>query len=273
MTTVLPQVQQLSKPHSGRVAWITGSTSGIGWAVARQLAGEGAAIALHGSAAPSARTDAQLAELQALGVAARYYALDLADGEAIAPLARRIAADLGEVDILVNNAGMQHVESVLSFPPDLWNTMLAVNLSAPFHTIQACTPAMLQRGWGRIINMASVSGLVGVAHKPAYVASKHGLLGLSKSVALELATTPVTCNAICPGWVLTPLVQAQIQALALRENLDEPAARAKLLGAKQPSQAFVTVEQVAALVSFVASDNAAQVRGAQWNMDGGFTAA
>ena len=273
MNTVPPQVQQLSKPHSGRVAWITGSTSGIGWAVARQLAGEGAAIALHGSAAPSARTDAQLAELQALGVAARYYALDLADGEAIAPLARRIAADLGEVDILVNNAGMQHVESVLSFAAAQWNTMLAVNLSAPFHTIQACTPAMLQRGWGRIINMASVSGLVGVAHKPAYVASKHGLLGLSKSVALELATTPVTCNAICPGWVLTPLVQAQIQALALRENLDEPAARAKLLGAKQPSQAFVTVEQVAALVSFVASDNAAQVRGAQWNMDGGFTAA
>ena len=273
MTTVPPQVQRLSKPHSGRVAWITGSTSGIGWAVARQLAGEGAAIALHGSAAPSARTDAQLAELQALGVAARYYALDLADGEAIAPLARRIAADLGEVDILVNNAGMQHVESVLSFPSAQWNTMLAVNLSAPFHTIQACTPAMLERGWGRIINMASVSGLVGVAHKPAYVASKHGLLGLSKSVALELATTPVTCNAICPGWVLTPLVQAQIDALAQREQLDEAPARARLLGAKQPSQAFVTVEQVAALVGFLASDNAAQVRGAQWNMDGGFTAA
>ena len=273
MTTVLPQVQQLSKPHSGRVAWITGSTSGIGWAVARQLAGEGAAIALHGSAAPSARTDAQLAELQALGVAARYYALDLADGEAIAPLARRIAADLGEVDILVNNAGMQHVESVLSFPAAQWNTMLAVNLSAPFHTIQACTPAMLERGWGRIINMASVSGLVGVAHKPAYVASKHGLLGLTKSVALELATTPVTCNAICPGWVLTPLVQAQVDALAQREQLDEAAARARLLGAKQPSRAFVTVEQVAALVGFLASDNAAQVRGAQWNMDGGFTAA
>ena len=266
MTIVLPQVRQLSRPHSGRVAWITGSTSGIGWAIARQLAGEGAAIALHGSAQASACTDA-------LGVAARYYPLDLSDGLAIVPLARRIAAELGAVDILVNNAGMQHVESVLSFPPDRWNTMLAVNLSAPFHTIQACTPAMLQRGWGRIINMASVSGLVGVAHKPAYVASKHGLLGLTKSVALELATTPVTCNAICPGWVLTPLVQAQIDALAQREQLDEAAARARLLGAKQPSQAFVTVEQVAALVGFLASDNAAQVRGAQWNMDGGFTAA
>lgn len=262
-----------NQPHAGRVAWITGSTSGIGWAVARQLAREGAAIALHGSKAASAATDAQLAELQALGVAARYYALDLADGEAIAPLARRIASELGAVDILINNAGMQHVESVLSFPPAQWNAMLAVNLTAPFHTIQSCTPAMLARGWGRIINMASVSALVGVAHKPAYVASKHGLLGLTKSVALELATTSVTCNAICPGWVLTPLVQAQIEALARREGLDEAAARARLLGAKQPSQAFVTVEQVAALASFLASDNAAQVRGSQWNMDGGFTAA
>lgn len=272
MTTV-PSSNPPSKPHAGRVAWITGSTSGIGWAVARQLAREGAAIALHGSRTASADTDAQLAELRALGVAARYYTLDLSHSEAIAPLPRRIAAELGEVDILVNNAGVQHVESVLSFPAEQWNTLLAVNLSAPFHTIQACAPAMLARGWGRIINMASVSALVGVAHKSAYVASKHGLLGLTKSVALELATTPVTCNAICPGWVLTPLVQAQIDALALREGLDESTARARLLGAKQPSQAFVTVEQVAALVSFLASDNAAQVRGAQWNMDGGFTAA
>lgn len=272
MTTV-PSSNQHNLPHAGRVAWITGSTSGIGWATARQLAREGAAIALHGSRPASADTDAQLAELRALGVAARYYTLDLSHSEAIAPLARRIAAELGEVDILVNNAGVQHVESVLSFPAEQWNALLAVNLSAPFHTIQACAPAMLARGWGRIINMASVSALVGVAHKSAYVASKHGLLGLTKSVALELATTPVTCNAICPGWVLTPLVQAQIDALALREGLDESTARARLLGAKQPSQAFVTVEQVAALVSFLASDNAAQVRGAQWNMDGGFTAA
>ncbi|QXZ09607.1 3-hydroxybutyrate dehydrogenase [Comamonas sp. Y33R10-2] len=262
-----------TQPHSGRVAWITGSTSGIGWAIAKQLASEGAAIALHGSKAASASTDAQLAELHSIGVPARYYALDLADGQAIAPLARRIAAELGAIDILVNNAGMQHVQSVLQFPAEKWNALMAVNLSAPFHTIQACAPAMLARGWGRIINMASVSGLVGVAHKPAYVASKHGLLGLTKSVALELATTPVTCNAICPGWVLTPLVQKQIDSLAQREGLDEAAARAQLLGAKQPSQAFVTAEQVAALCSFLASDNAAQVRGAQWNMDGGFTAA
>ena len=265
------------KPHTGRVAWVTGSTSGIGWAVARQLASEGATIALHGRESASEKTEMLLAELHSLGskhqVKARYYALDLVDSAAIAPLARRIAIDLGPVDILVNNAGMQHVQSVLDFPPEKWAALLAVNLTAPFHTIQACAPAMLARGWGRIINMASVSGLVGVANKPAYVASKHGLLGLTKSVALEFATTPVTCNAICPGWVLTPLVQAQIDALAEREGLDEATARARLLGTKQPSQAFVTVEQVASLASYLASDSAAQVRGAQWTIDGGFTAA
>lgn len=262
-----------TSPHAGRVAWVTGSTSGIGWAIAQQLASDGAAIALHGRSAANEKTAGLLAELHALGVPARYYPLDLSEGEAIAPLAARIADELGSVDILVNNAGMQHVESVLQFPPAQWNAMLAVNLSAPFHTIQACTPAMLAKGWGRIINVASVSGLVGVARKPAYVATKHGLIGLTKSVALELATTPVTCNAICPGWVLTPLVQAQIDALALREGLDADTAPGRLLGAKQPSQAFVTVEQVASLASYLASDNAAQVRGAHWNMDGGFAAA
>lgn len=264
---------KLQRPHKGRVAWVTGSTSGIGWAIAKQLASEGAAIALHGREAPSEKTQEQLAQLQAFNVPARYYALDLSDGEAIAPLAQRIAIELGPVDILINNAGMQHVASVLDFPASQWNTMLAVNLSAPFHAIQACAPAMLARDWGRIINIASVSGMVGVAKKPAYVATKHGLIGLTKSVALELATTPVTCNAICPGWVLTPLVQAQIDALAEREGIDQSTASARLLGAKQPSQAFVTVEQVASLASYLASENAAQVRGAHWNMDGGFVAA
>jgi 3-hydroxybutyrate dehydrogenase len=264
----------MNRPHSGRVAWITGSTSGIGLAVARQLAGEGATIALHGQGATGAETEALARSIaDEHGVAVRHYGLDLRDGAAIATLATRIAAELGPVDILVNNAGMQHVSPLLEFPAGKWDDLLAVNLSAPFHAIQACAPAMLERGWGRIINIASVSGLVGVARKPAYVASKHGLIGLTKSVALELATTPVTCNAICPGWVLTPLVQAQIDALAAREQLGQDEARRQLLGAKQPSQAFVTVEQVAALAGFLASEHAAQVRGAHWNMDGGFAAA
>ncbi|WP_280191244.1 3-hydroxybutyrate dehydrogenase [Delftia sp. PS-11] len=264
----------MSRPHAGRVAWITGSTSGIGLAIARQLASEGASIALHGQGQASAGTEALAAEIAGTyGVPVRHYTLDLRDGHAIAPLAQRIAAELGAIGILVNNAGMQHVSPLLEFPAGKWDDLLAVNLSAPFHAIQACAPAMLERGWGRIINIASVSGLVGVARKPAYVASKHGLIGLTKSVALEFATTPVTCNAICPGWVLTPLVQAQIDALAAREQIGGDEARQQLLGAKQPSQAFVTVEQVAALASFLASDQAAQVRGAHWNMDGGFTAA
>ena len=150
--------------------------------------------------------------------------------------------------------------------------MLAVNLSAPFHTIQACTPAMLERGWGRIINMASVSGLVGVAHKPAYVASKHGLLGLSKSVALELATTPVTCNAICPGWVLTPLVQKQIDARAANEGISIEQAQNELLAEKEPSLQFTTPDELGELAVFFCSPAGNNVRGVAWQMDGAWTA-
>lgn len=260
--------------HTGRVAWITGSTSGIGLAIARQLASEGAHIALHGSRAPSAQTDALTRELrQNHGVQAHYFSVDLRDSAGLAALPAHIAKVLGPVDILINNAGRQHVASLTDFSPQAWDDLLAINLSAPFHTIRACLPQMRERGWGRIINMASVSALIGVAHKSAYVASKHGLLGLTKTVALELAATSITCNAVCPGWVLTPLVQTQIDALAARQQLSNAQASQKLLQSKQPSGDFVTVQQVAQLVSYLVSEQAAQVQGAHWNMDGGYVAA
>ena len=261
------------RPHSGRVAWITGSTSGIGLAIAERLASEGASIALHGSRAADEKTEALAARLaQAHGVHVRYYPLNLLEAASIPALAGRIAGELGPIGILVNNAGRQHLAALPELAPQVWDDMLALHLTAAFHTIRACVPAMVGQGWGRIINMASVSGLIGVPRKSAYVASKHALLGLTKSVALELARTPVTCNAICPGWVLTPLVQAQIDALAEHECLDPQEARQRLLRAKQPSGDFVTVQQVAALASHLASDAAAQVRGAQWNIDGGYLA-
>lgn len=258
---------------TGKTALVTGSTSGIGLGIAQALAAQGANIILNGFG----ETEGPIAAVrQAAGqraIQVEYHGADMSKADEIAAMMAFAAERFGRVDILVNNAGIQHVAPVQDFPVEKWDAILAINLSSAFHTTRLALPAMQQANWGRIINVASVHGLVGSAQKSAYVAAKHGIVGLTKVTALENATTGVTCNAICPGWVLTPLVQAQIQALALRENLDEPAARAKLLGAKQPSQAFVTVEQVAALVSFVASDNAAQVRGAQWNMDGGFTAA
>lgn len=263
----------MNQPHLNRVALVTGSTSGIGLAIAKRLASEGASIALHGLGSAEEIEKTVNSIRAEYGVPVQHFAADFTDSASFQPMIERIRDSLGAVDILVNNAGMQHVSSILEFPPEKWDAMLAVNLSASFHTIRLCAPAMLQKGWGRIINVASVSGLVGVSGKPAYVATKHGLIGLTKSVALEFATTPVTCNAICPGWVLTPLVQAQIDALALREGLDNEAASKRLLGAKQPSQAFVSVQQIASLAAYLASDDASQVRGAHWNMDGGFVAA
>ncbi len=262
-----------SRPHTGRIALVTGSTGGIGFAVAERLAALGADIALHGfgDADQIGRQVAAVADR--FGVRVHHFDADFTDAGCFPGLVERINGRLGPVDILVNNAGMQHVCSIVDFPPDKWDAMLAINLSAAFHTIRLCVPAMLARGWGRIVNIASVSGLVGTANKPAYVATKHGLVGLTKSVAMEFATTPVTCNAICPGWVLTPMVQKQVDALGAREGLDGAAAAARLVGAKQPSQTFVTVRQVASLVGYLCSDDAAEVRGAHWNMDGGYVAA
>ncbi len=179
---------------------------------------------------------------------------------------------LGKVDILVNNAGIQHVSPVEDFPADKWDAIIAINLSSCFHTIRAALPGMKSRGWGRIINIASSHGLVASVNKAAYVAAKHGLIGLTKTVALETATTGITCNAICPGWVLTPLVQKQIDALATRDRMTIEEAKTKLLAEKQPSHDFATPEQIGGIAVFLCSDAAAQMRGGALTVDGGWTA-
>lgn len=203
----------------------------------------------------------------------RYRQADMRDPQQIASLIRELEHEHGAIDVLVNNAGLQHVSAIEDFPVDVWDDMVAVNLTASFHTIRLALTAMRQRGWGRIINISSISGLRGRAGKSAYNATKHGLIGLTKAVALETAASKITCNAICPGWVHTDLVQRQIDALAQREGLDQDTATSRLLGLRQPSGCFVTKDQVAALVAYLCSDDAQEVRGAALTIDGAATAA
>ena len=230
----------------GKTALVTGSTSGIGLGIA-------------------------LAQVRARGVRAEHHPADLSSPEQIAELMAFAERTFGGVDILVNNAGIQYVAPVQEFPTERWDAIIAINLSSVFHTTRLALPGMLARGWGRIVNIASTHGLVASAGKSAYVAAKHGVLGLTKSVALETARTPVTCNAICPGWVLTPLVQKQIDA-RIAEGVSPEQAEHDLLAEKQPSLAFVTPEQLGGLTLFLCSEAADQVRGAAWNMDGGWVA-
>ena len=257
---------------TGKTAVVTGSTSGIGLGIAHALAAQGVAVMLNGFG------DAAEIEKLRAGLAAQYkvkVAFNGADLSRPAEVASLIAAagnDLGGVDILINNAGIQHVAPIEEFPIDKWDAVIAINLSSSFHAIRAALPGMRKRGWGRIVNIASAHGLVASTHKVAYVAAKHGLVGLTKVVALETATTGITCNAICPGWVLTPLVQKQIDAIALQDGISNAAAQAKLLSEKQPSLAFATPEDIGAMVVYLASDAAAQIRGASISIDGGWTA-
>lgn len=257
----------------GRVAVVTGSTSGIGLAFARAVALCGGDVMLNGLGDADAieKTRADLAA--ETGVRVLYHPADMTQPDQIEDMIATAQRELGRLDILVNNAGIQHVSQIEAFPVDKWDDMIAVNLSASFHTIRTALPAMRARNWGRIVNMASISGLRGRAGKTGYNATKHGLIGLTKSVALETAQTAITCNAICPGWVHTPLVQKQIDALAEREGLDNAAATNKLLGLRQPSGKFVTLEQIAGLCEFFCSPDADEVRGVAWAMDGGTTAA
>jgi 3-hydroxybutyrate dehydrogenase len=256
----------------GKAAIVTGSTSGIGLGIAQALAARGADVMLNGFG-DAKEIDALRAELAGgHGVRVSYSGADMSRPAEIVAMVEQATAELGRVDILVNNAGIQHVAPVEEFPVDRWDAVIAINLSAAFHAIRAALPQMKARNWGRIINIASAHGLVASAQKAAYVAAKHGVIGLTKVVALETATSGVTCNAICPGWVLTPLVQRQIEAIAVRENIPVEEARARLLGEKQPSLEFATPEQMGALAAFLCSEDAAQIKGASLPVDGGWTA-
>jgi 3-hydroxybutyrate dehydrogenase len=256
----------------GKSAVITGSTSGIGLGIARALAREGCNIMLNGFGDADAIESLRRGLAQEFGVEAAYNGADLSKGEACATLIEDSEARLGAVDILVNNAGIQHVARVEEFPIERWDAVIALNLSAAFHTLHAALPGMKRRDYGRVINIASVHGLVASVNKAAYVAAKHGIIGLTKVVALENAESGITCNAICPGWVLTPLVERQIEARAAARGLSLEQAGRELLEEKQPSKRFTTVDQLGALVLFLCGEGAANITGASLTVDGGWTA-
>ena len=216
--------------------------------------------------------DDAIAQIKACGVEVDYHGADMSKPAEIADLVSQTEKRFGSLDILVNNAGIQHTATVEDFPAAQWDAIIAINLSSAFHTTHHALPGMKKRNWGRIINIASVHGLVGSAQKSAYVAAKHGIVGLTKVVALENAQTGITCNAICPGWVLTPLVQKQVDARAGREKISNEEAKHGLVAEKQPSGNFVDPAQLAALAVFLCGPDASEVRGAAWNMDGGWTA-
>ena len=257
---------------NGKTALVTGSTSGIGLGIANQLAAQGATVILNGFGDVDAPKAEVLAAGKAHGVRVGYHGADMSKPAEIEAMMAYATAEFGGVDILVNNAGIQHVANVENFPVEKWDAILAINLSSAFHTMRLAVPAMRTKNWGRIINLASAHGLVASAGKSAYVAAKHGLVGLTKAVALETATTGVTVNAICPGWVLTPLVQKQIEAKAEREGVSVEEAQRGLLGEKQPSLQFVTPAQLGDLAVFMCSSAGDNVRGVAWNMDGGWLA-
>jgi 3-hydroxybutyrate dehydrogenase len=255
----------------GKTALVTGSTSGIGLGIANALAEQGANIVFNGFGDAQEIANLQADVIQKFGVKTIYHNADMSNPAEIEAM-MRATTQLGGVDVLVNNAGIQHVANIEDFPIEKWDAIIAINLSSAFHTTRLALPQMKAKNWGRIINIASTHGLVGSAQKSAYVAAKHGIVGLTKVAALETAQSGITCNAICPGWVLTPLVQKQIEARAAQENIPIKAAKKSLLAEKQPSGEFVTPEQLGALAVFLCSEAANQVRGAAWNMDGGWLA-
>ncbi|MFT3856981.1 MAG: 3-hydroxybutyrate dehydrogenase [Aquabacterium sp.] len=256
----------------GKTALVTGSTSGIGLGMAEKLAAQGANVILNGFGDVD-EPKALVADAgKAHGIQVGYHGADMSKPAEIADLFAYAGKDFGGIDILVNNAGIQFVAPVEEFPVEKWDAIIAINLSSAFHTMRLAVPGMRAKNWGRIINLASAHGLVASAGKSAYVAAKHGLVGLTKAVALETATTAITVNAICPGWVLTPLVQKQIDARAEKEGITVAQAQKELLGEKQPSLQFVTPAQLGDLAVFLCSPGGDNVRGAAWNVDGGWLA-
>ncbi len=262
----------MNKTESNKTAIITGSTSGIGLGIADALAASGVNIILNGFG-DAAEIETLRARMAAkYGVAVRYQGADMSRAEQIEAMMQSVIAEFGAVDILVNNAGIQHVAPIDEFPAGKWDAILAINLTAAFHTIRHALPGMKQKKWGRIIQIASAHALVASPFKSAYVAAKHGIAGLTKTVALEVATSGITVNAICPGYVWTPLVEKQIPETAKARGISEQQVIDDVLLASQPTKQFVTVEQVASLATYLASDNAASLTGAIIPVDGGWTA-
>ncbi len=257
----------------GKTALVTGSTSGIGLGIARALAEAGADVMLNGfgDAAAIAALRTELA--RAHGVRVEHDGADMSQATEVAGLVRHTQEAFGSLDILVNNAGIQHTSPIEAFPAERWDAVIAINLSAVFHAMRAAIPHMRSVGWGRIVNIASAHGLVASANKAAYVAAKHGVVGLSKVGGIELANAGVTVNAICPGWVLTPLVEAQLRDRAARDSKDIETVKRELLTEKQPMAEFTTPEAIGAMAVFLCSDAARTITGAALSIDGGWVAA
>jgi 3-hydroxybutyrate dehydrogenase len=256
----------------GKTAIVTGSTSGIGLGIAQALAADGCNIMLNGFGDPAAIERLRQETAAQYGVGVEYVGADMTKPAEIRELVAETVRRFGSADILVNNAGIQHVAKIVDFPDERWDAVIAINLSAAFHATKATLPHMIERGWGRVINIASAHGLVASGEKAAYVTAKHGLVGLTKVTAIETANQGITCNAICPGWVLTPLVQQQIDARAKDQGIPSAQAREDLVREKQPMLDYTTPEKIGGLAVFLCSDAASTMTGTSLSIDGGWVA-
>ena len=266
------RTMKAARSFDGKVSLVTVSTSGIGLGIARALAAQGSAVMLNGFGKPDEVADTTTKLIADYNVRAFHSAADMSKAESIEEMIETTLKTFGRLDILVNNAGIQYVAPIQDFPVAKWDAIIAINMSSAFHTTRLALPAMVKNGWGRIINIASAHGLVASPFKAAYVTAKHGILGLTKTVALETAEQGITCNAICPGYVLTPLVEAQIDGQAKAHGIPRDQVIRDVLLAQQPNKEFVTVEQLGALTVFLASDAAASITGIALPVDGGWTA-